>query len=487
MLVVVFAALMAVSVPPRLYAQRLDRLEVKLRQGTNIAIALSPDRSQIAFDLQGTIWKMPVAGGKATPLTDELNDARQPAWSPDGKSIAFQSYRDGNWHISTVSADGSQLKQITTGHFDDREPHWSPDGKSIVFTSDRSGNYDIWQIDLSSNSLEQLTRDSANDYNPAWSPDGSQIAFVSERADGRGIWLIKDAASADKRQQVLFHQSNAPLAAPAWSQNGTHISFQSLDRGRGATALLVKPVAGEQQARAISADGEDVFPFRAAWLNDTELIYSADGSIKRSSLENNAKTALPFEATVTLHRPDYARKKRDFDSTASRPARGIVAPSVSPDGRRVAFTALGDLWIQEPGKKAERITDDIFVETHPAWSPDGSKLVYASDREGQMDLWVRDLKTGQSRALLKTSAGAAYPAWSPDGKRVAFFGGDSGSPLGGRLQVFEVETGETKEAMRRPVSPAQITWGPGGRSLAVTALNPYSSRYREGVFEVLIV
>jgi Tol biopolymer transport system component/imidazolonepropionase-like amidohydrolase len=483
-------SILAVMLAPA-YAGKPDGLDLKLTQGTNIAIAVAPAGQSLVFDLQGTLWRMPVAGGKATAITDEFGDARQPAFSPDGKLIAFQSYRDGTWHIWTVAPDGSQLTQVTTGAFDDREPHWSPDGKSLVFCSDRAGNYDVWKIVLATRSLQQLTRDQANDYNPAWSPDGSQIAFVSERVEGRGVWLLTDVNNPEKRREVLFNESSLSLSAPSWSPDGAHIAFQSSDRSKGATGLWAKATAGQQQPRLLSAAGEDVFPFRAAWVSKTECLYTSDGVIKRTGIEKAGIESGPlgtisFEATVTLARPVYARKKRDFDSLAPRRARGVVAPAVSPDGRRIAFTALGDLWVQEQGKKALQVTDDLFVEAYPRWSPDGTKLVYVSDRQGEMDVWTRDLKTGDERLVAK-SAGASFPAWSLDGSRIAFFGGDAGNPLGGRLQILDLESGKIRTVLNRTIPPGQISWGPGGKSLAVAALNPYSTRYREGVFALLVV
>lgn len=459
--------------------------EVKLTQGTNIALALSPDGKTIAFDLQGTLWTMPMTGGKAKAITDEFGDIRQPAWSPDGKQIVFQSYRDGDWHIWMVAANGTNLKQITTGAYDDREPHWSPDGKSIAFASDRAGNYDVWKLDLASNKLEQLTRDAANDYNPAWSPDGNRLAFVSERTAGRGIWLIENANSADKRREVLLSKSAATLAAPSWSATGKNIAYQASDRARGIAELWLKPTTSEQEARLLSAAAEDVFPCRAAWLSDNELLYTSDGQIKKASTENSQRTSIAFEAAVKLNRPAYARKKRDFDSTTTRPVHGIAYPSVSPDGQKVVFTALGDLWIQEAGKKAVQVTNDIFTQAHPRWSPDGKKLVFISDKLGATNVWMRDLASGKEHVLAQPAGECGYPAWSPDGKKIAFVVG--GGILAARVQVLDLESGKIASPTTRSGQPTPVSWSADSRAIAFTALNPNSTRFREGLYEMLFV
>lgn len=108
-------------------------VDITVTEGTSMALALSPDRRTIALDLQGGLWTVPVEGGTAVRLIDEYYDARQPAWSPDGSTVAFQAYRDGQWRIWTVPRDGGNATAVTSGPFDDREPHWSPDGTRIAF------------------------------------------------------------------------------------------------------------------------------------------------------------------------------------------------------------------------------------------------------------------------------------------------------------------------------------------------------------------
>ena len=100
-----FFLLAVLPLAPELGAAQ-DVIEVTLREGTNMALALSPDGQTIAIDLQGRLWTLPVGGGSARALTDELGDVRQPSYAPDGDRVAFQSYRDGTWHIWAVGAKG---------------------------------------------------------------------------------------------------------------------------------------------------------------------------------------------------------------------------------------------------------------------------------------------------------------------------------------------------------------------------------------------
>jgi Tol biopolymer transport system component/imidazolonepropionase-like amidohydrolase len=445
-------------------------IDVTVHEGTSMAIALSPDKTRIVIDLQGGLWVLPIGGGKATRITDEYGDARQPSWSPDGKTIAFQSYRDGMWRIWTVGVDGSNLASVTSGSFDDREPQWSPDGSTIAFSSDRSGNYDVWLLNLATRDVRQLTTDPANDYFPAWSPDGHQIAFVSTRTASPGVYAI----SLDGSERLLA-ASSGTLGAPSWSPEGK-VLFSALPAANA--------VAPDNQSKLVLdgqtiATGEDYFPFHAQWISANELIYPADGQIKRRSLGVAETKPIAFEATLTLAPATYTRKRRDLDSTAENRVLGVMRPVIAPDGKQMAFGALGDLWITPIGGTPTRLTDDRFVDTDAAWSPDGTKIAFSSDRAGGMDIWVRDLRTNADRRLTSLPDAEMAATWSPDGKWIAFVSNQAYEQ--GELYVVAADGGEPRKIHDRIFGVGYPSWTRDGRRVITSALQPYSSRYRESM------
>ena len=136
-------------------------IDVTVHEGTSMSVAVSPDGRTLAIDMQGSIWTLPSTGGPATRITDVFNDARQPAWSPDGRWIAYFAYRDGGYDIWAVAPDGSNQHRLTWGTFDDREPAWSHDGTRLAFSSDRGdplgSDYNIWVPDIRTGALAQVT------------------------------------------------------------------------------------------------------------------------------------------------------------------------------------------------------------------------------------------------------------------------------------------------------------------------------------------
>ena len=114
--------------------------------------------------------------GKSTP-----GDVQTPAWSPDGRKLAFVSQRDGNSEIYVMNADGSAQENLTRQPASDSHPSWSRDGRRIVFVSRRDGNAEIYVMNADGSGLRNLTRTPSDDLDPAWSPDGRAIAFVQKK------------------------------------------------------------------------------------------------------------------------------------------------------------------------------------------------------------------------------------------------------------------------------------------------------------------
>ena len=454
-------------------------IEVTISEGTNMAAALSPDQQDLAIDLLGRIWLLPATGGQAVALTDEFGDARQPAWSPDGKRVAFQAYWDGNWHIWTVDRDGRHIEQLTHGPFDHREPDWSPDGNRIVCSSDRSGRYDLWILEPATREISQLTEEAENEYAPAWSPDGTRIAFVSEAGGETAIQLI--APETGKRQ--LLHQTEHTISGPAWSNDGQKVSFNTI--GNGLSTLSVLQLRNKKIS-LLSETTEDVFPFRANWIGNDRLLYTADGKIVEYKMgSQGSRKPISFTATVNLQRPSYPRRKRDFDDEGSRTVKGIISPALSPDGQSVAFVALGDLWLQTRDEPAVNLTKDKFLEMSPSWSPDGRSLLYCSDKSGSMDIWMMDMASTESKQITRMPGTETSPVLSPDGMTIAFT--TSAGPRYGKIWTVSTE-GEAPQALGGFLkSPGKVTWSPDGSKLATAVLSAYSSRFREGVNQILCI
>jgi Tol biopolymer transport system component/imidazolonepropionase-like amidohydrolase len=463
------------------YAQVADSIKVSIHEGTNIAVAVSPDKKTIAFDLQGTLFVMPFTGGTATAITDNLGDCRQPSWSPDGNTLVFQSYRDGGWHLWTINKDGKHLKQITFGIYDDREPQWSADGKKILFASDRNNNYDIWEMDLETQSFRALTSNPKNDFNPTYSPDGKTIAFASDRGTKPGIYTLDEQGKETKIADGLIS-----VATPSWSPDAKQILFYASDNIE--TKLFITNLTSGATAQW-SDSKEDAFPFRATWLSQNEVLYTADGQIKIKNISKKKTTSLKWEATVYLHRPAYKRKQYDFDADKSIAVKGIMGPVVSPDGKHIAFSALGNLWLLNIGNPTPvQITDNAYVNMHPSWSPDGKEIVFVSDRDGSMDLWIYNLESGKVRQLTSTQQNEIYPSWSPDGSFIAFLQSEGNSLLNGStIQSIHVQSKQITKVHDAITTPSQPSWSPDGRRVMVSAMTPFSSKYREGLNKVLVI
>ena len=450
-------------------------IDVTVREGTSMSVAISPDGRTLATDMQGSIWTMPAAGGAMTRVTDVFNDARQPRWSPDGRTIVFFAYRDGGYDLWAINPDGSNQRKLTWGPYDDREPVYSHDGTRIAFSSDRGNSlgsdYNIWTLELKTGELRQITKHSSEEFMPTWSPDDTEIAFATSRDNYESIWAMHTRSGGERRVRSV---KGARLDAPSWGPGGQLLYHVTL-AGQTRYEIEGKPVTGP----------ENVFAFRASWSSPTEYVYVSDGKIRRRSVAGLPMQTVEFTATMPVIHPQYTRRVRDFTSAAPRKTLGIVRPVISPDGTQIAFAAVGDIYVMPvTGGTPTNLTKDAALDTDPSWSPDGSSLVYSSDKNSpHLQLWVRDMKSGVSRKVTDITTQPQGASFSPDGKRLVFFNVD-GMWRVAEMSVLDIDSGKITRIHESLPQPGTPTWSPDGRRIALAGIAPMTVRFREGTNQI---
>ncbi len=446
---------------------------VTVNEGTNIAATVSPDHKTLIFDLQGALWSLPFAGGKAHRLTDPLLEPARPNFSPTGNLVAFEAYKGGTFHIWTMNPDGSNLRQVTNGHGDDREPYFSPDGTQIAFSSDRAfeASYDIWVVNLITGALERRTKSPDDEYEPAWSPDGSEIAFVSGTGPAATRVLAINASGTIRT--IASAPAGAHVNSPSWAPDGKSVAW--IEFARNASRLVISGTP--------AGKGDDVFPFPVTWIAPNRILYAGDGKIRVTNLDDGKTQDIPFQAEFTLKRPAYRHKVVDLDSTNERPAKGIVSPTLSPDGKQIVFEALNQLWLLNiAGGKPRQLTSDKYYKEDPTWSPEGRRIAYSSDKAGIENLYILDLTTyEEKRVTTQSDSAEVSAAWSPDGRKLAY------QDQNGATYVVDLQTGAVRNVAKALFAPSRPSWSANGNNLAIGALKAYTRRYREGTSQILTV
>lgn len=204
-----------------------------------------------------------------------------PAVSPDGGRIAFAATSHGATELFLMKANGTHVRRLTRGRgiHANRSPAWSPDGRRIAFQHIHGrgiGRGDVWILTLATGELERFTNAKALDANPDWSPDGTRIAFASERAwapDSEGNWdvWIKDVATGDVTR---FTRDLAYEGSPTWSPDGAAIAFESY-RGARRSRIWMKELGG--RPRRLTRGGGDAEP---DWSPDgSRIVFTRGGGI----------------------------------------------------------------------------------------------------------------------------------------------------------------------------------------------------------------
>ena len=438
-----------------------------IRQGTNLAAALSPDGTTLVVELLDQLWTLPAAGGGATPLTPQGQRVAEPRYSPDGKQLVFQAWRDGQWDLYVLDiATGTQRALTATPH-DERQPEFTADGRAVIYAANRTGHYCLWSLTLDNGVETQLTEEPGDAAFPAVSPLGL-TAYVLARP---GETLLRVLAPTGVATTV--HSSSGRLFAPTWRPGGGVLVFGEQDAAQSSRLrmLLLTTPRVLKNASGI----EDLFDTRPAWVSGAEMIYAADGQLWRRGLAYPVRRPVHLFAASTVEVSAAPADLPRFDARGPRTAAGIAGLTRSHDGRRSVFMALGDLWLLERGGQPTRLTDDRFTESDPTFWPDDESIVFTSERSGQFELWRLTLRDRRATQVTFGAMRPRRPAVRPDGKAIAFLEAEDAQPWPTeQLKLVEVrgsgiDRGEGAVLASGLRDAATPLWSDDGRSLALSA------------------
>jgi TolB protein len=208
--------------------------QITANKTLNIAPRWSPDGRAIAYTSYrrggANIFISNIFQGTLVEVTqgNRVGENWLPAWSPDGSQVAFTSTRDGNPEIYIANRDGSSVRRLTNHPGIDISPTWSPSGTQIAFTSDRTGTPQIWTVGADGLNLQRKTSESYCD-KPTWSaPPYNEIAYASRTGPGFDVKVL-DLATGQTRQLTFGEGSNE---SPAFAPNGRHLVFTSTRAGK---------------------------------------------------------------------------------------------------------------------------------------------------------------------------------------------------------------------------------------------------------------
>ena len=313
--------------------------------------------------------------GKPTPL-----DVQAPAWSRDGRTIVFVSWRDGNGEVYAMDADGSRPRNLTQHPAKDVQPAWSPDGRRIAFVSRRDGNSEVYVMDADGSKKRNLTRDRANEDYPTWSPDGRRIAFLRGRLHGN------PRPGRDVRRWYLYD-----------------LYVVNAD-GSGLRRPTLRVPEGTPETTGPHKGGQVV------WSPDGRTIYFGRYLVRT---DGSGARRLPYIPLTAVWSPDGRR----------------IAFAAQPDWCRTrpCYSSHSDIYVMNADGSGKRmLTHNARYNAEPAWSPDGRKIAFRSAQNGNRDIYVMNADGSGKRNLTRNPAQDGSPSWSPDGRRIAFISNRDG-------------------------------------------------------------
>ncbi len=371
-----------------------------------------PDGSALlyAFEERSTFGIRKVGRLGGPPQTLLLN-ARDPAVSPDGLLVAFSRPDARGFalvHVAPLASpeEARAVSRAGEGLFEHRQPRFSPDGRTLCFRD----FHDLWLVPVAGGPARRLTHDQANDYSPSFSPDGAHVYFDSFRASTQAIWRVDVAGGAPERVTLGTGQEKSP----SLSRDGRRLAYATW--AEGGALVLVDRRSGTRDR-----------------LEESRVF----GTVSLDPLGRFVVFSASRETTFDLWRQEVSGGRFAGAATRLTDAAGSAScPSVSPDGRWVAYHVVRDAErdirvVAASGGAPVAVAPSPAADYLPSWSPDGATLLFTSLRSGREEAWGVAMKDGRPageprRLAPQVPFPHAFPRFLPDGRSLVVLSGETG-------------------------------------------------------------
>ena len=431
-------------------------------QGTMLLRQPTVSSTSIVFVHADDLWSVSREGGDARRLTSAIGTESNPRFSPDGKWIAFTGQYDGNTDVYVIPVEGGDPKRLTWHPGPDLVQSWTPDSKSIVFTSDREGyptvNTKFFTVRLNGGTPEAMKLPFG--FVGSLSEDGNTMAYQPYRfwdpewrnyrgGQANPIWItnLKTLETAKTVQGDRERHT-----APVWHKG---LLYFLSEQDYANNVWCYDPKTKTQKQITFHKD----FDVKNLAAGHGLLVYEQGGYLHSYDIATGQAKRLTIHVRGDLN---WGRPRWN-----NIPATALQNASLSPTGKRALFEHRGEIFSvpKESGDWRNISNNPAAADRYPSWSPDGGKIAWFSDANGEYNLVVADQYGGNQKSYaIPNKKFYYYPVWSPNSKFIAFTDTDY------NLWVMDLATGAPKlvatDKLAHPNRTMKPAWSPDSRWIA---------------------